>query len=504
MLYFLVLVVLGYFLLKESWTRWKYDLHKIPAPPKLPFVGHLLQIKKGTHIRAMNVWLQEWRAKLDFPELMSFCIMGHTSVVVFDINLVRNVVLSRTNPNPRRAPAFRFLHRMVMGNDPTIPMFTSPTTTPYVKAIRRCYSASFTSVGLKRMFKRQMEVAQKGKLYIEEKRLEGTIDFQDFLTRLMLDSAGKAELDVDLGGLDNSYPLCKLLIECGHHIRTLTSTPFLTLREKYFPNSELIQKTNRDFADLMDQWTRITNEVIERGEPDDEDLSVAANIRRFRFPDTNEPLPYNLLRGELASAIIGGFDSTGHQLAWIFALLATNPSVVDKLLDELRVHGLYGKDARELEFEDLSDLEYVTAVIKEAFRRLHTLLFVTARSANRDLELGGYRIPKGTIMLVSGNLSVNCEQEWEDHLAFMPERWLENKSSLADKYYIPFGFGDRDCIGQKFAIQSMKISIIYFLTHYSFELVGDTIETLVQNGVPGIVFEAKNGINMKVTPRTNK
>eukprot|EP00210_Caulerpa_lentillifera_P000339 g332.t1 len=504
MLYVLIAIVLGYFLLKESWTRWKYDLHKIPAPPKVPFLGHLLQLKKGNQIRALNVWLQEWRAKLGFPKLMSLCIMGRTTVVVFDINLVRNVVLSRTNPNPRRAPAFRFLHRMVMGNDPTIPMFTSPTTTPYVKAVRRCYAASFTSVGLKKMFKKQMEVAQKGKLYIERKRLEETIDFQDFFTRLMLDSAGKAELDVDLGGLDNSYPLCELLIKCGHHLRTLSSTPFLALREKYFPNSELIQKTNKDFDDLLDQWTRITNEVIDRGEPDEEDLSVAANIRRFRFPDTDEPLPYNLLRGELGSAIIGGFDTTGHQLAWTFAWLATNPSVVDKLLDELKAHGLYGEDARELEFKDLSELEYAAAVIKESFRRLHTLVFTTARSANKDLVLDGYRIPKDTVMLVSGNLSANCEQEWEDHLAFKPERWLENKSSLADKYYIPFGYGDRDCVGQKFAIQSMKISIIYFFTHYSFELVEDTIETLIQNGVPGIAFEAKNGINMKVTLRTNK
>eukprot|EP00210_Caulerpa_lentillifera_P000341 g334.t1 len=221
------------------------------------------------------------------------------------------------------------------------------------------------------------------------------------------------------------------------------------------------------------------------------------------MPGTDDPLPFNLLRGELALAILAGFDTTSHQLSWIFALLATNPSVVDKLLDELRTHNLYGDGAKEFEFEDLSELKYLTAVVKEGMRRIHTMAAVAIRSPTQDVILDKYRIPKGTQIYLCSNFSMNCELEWEDHLAFKPERWLDGNMNLKEKYYLPFGIGERDCIGMKLAMQSMKVAIVHFITRFSFELVGDTIESLVENGIGGIVFEAKNGINMKMTPRIN-
>jgi len=343
----------------------------------------------------------------------------------------------------------------------------------------------------------------EGKLYLEERSHRMAIDLQDFLTRLMLDVAGKVELDLDLGGLDRSSPLCDLLIECGLHVRSLATIPFFELRTKMFPNSDLARKINQDYKALHEQWARIALEVYNRGEPDEEDLTIAANFKRVCMPGTSDPLPMNLLRGELAFAIVAGFDTTGHQLAWIFALLATHPLAMEKLLDELKTHGLYGNNARELEFEDLSELKYLTAVVKEGMRRIHTSVFVSERTANRDLVLDGYRVPKGTSLYIPSNLSMNCEMEWEDHLAFKPERWLNDKINIKEKHYVPFSLGERDCVGMKLAMQFMKITIVYFITRFSFKLVGDSIESLVQNGVAGIVFEAKDGVNMKITPRVD-
>jgi len=66
---------------------------------------------------------------------------------------------------------------------------------------------------------------------------------------------------------------------------------------------------------------------------------------------------------------------------------------------------------------------------------------------------------------------------------------------------VPFGLGERECPGMKFAMQSMKTAIVYFITRYSFELVGETLDSLMQNGVAGVMFAAKDRINMKITPR---
>eukprot|EP00210_Caulerpa_lentillifera_P000329 g322.t1 len=391
-----------------------------------------------------------------------------------------------------------------MGNDPAHSSFTIGKITPYVKVVRRSYAESFTSAGMRGIFEKEIEVLNKGMLYLKEWQHEDTIDIQEFFRRLMLDLAGKAELDMNLGGLDNSKPIYKLLIECGHHASSFLSNPLLELKTKLFPSSKIARKINQDFDDLFEEWTKIANEVVNRGEPDENDISVAANLTRARMPDTDDPLPFNLLRGELALAILAGFDSTSHQLSWIFALLATNPSVVDKLLDELRVHDLYGDGAKEFEFEDLSELKYLTAVVKEGMRRIHTLVAAGARTAPQDLVLGGCRIPKNTLFYICSNGSMNCEMEWENHLAFKPERWLDGNLNIKEKYYVPFGLGERDCVGIKLAMQAMKVSIVYFITKFSFELVGDTIESLLENGVSGFVLESCKGINIRMTPRVKK
>jgi len=78
---------------------------------------------------------------------------------------------------------------------------------------------------------------------------------------------------------------------------------------------------------------------------------------------------------------------------------------------------------------------------------------------------------------------------------------LDDEINIKEKYYVPFSLGERDCPGMKLAMQNIKITIVYFITRFSFELVGDSIESLVQNGVAGVVFEVENGINVKITPR---
>eukprot|EP00210_Caulerpa_lentillifera_P004012 g3827.t1 len=494
-------LLFGFILLREFWKRWNYDLHKIPGAPTFPFLGHMPHFIKGDKTIAVNVWLQNWREKLCYPKLMRICGVGSTSVVITDAHLAREVFTSRSHDFKRGGPFYRQFHRFLMNHDSASIMYTTNATTPHVKAIRRAYATSFTSSGLKKIFQKQILVMEKGEDYIKHRCQEGTIDVQDFFRRLMLDVIGKAGMDIELGGLDSSSPLYNLLITCGHHLRALGTNPFLDFVAKLLPFLQRFRKIDQDFSMLKNEWMRIVEAVNSRGDPEDDDLSLAANLKRVCIPGTNNTLPSNVLSGELATVVLGGFDTVSHQLSWIFALLATHPQVVQKIIDELKSHGLYGKGVRELKFEDLSQLEYVGAVVKEGMRRIHVLVFVHSRHPIRDIVLGGYRIPKGTAIYLAGNMTMNCEPEWIDHLAFKPERWLNEKVNVSERFYIPFGIGERDCPGMKLAVQSMKVAIVYFASKFDFELVGDTIDSLTENAISGVVFEAADGINMKITPR---
>lgn len=161
---------------------------------------------------------------------------------------------------------------------------------------------------------------------------------------------------------------------------------------------------------------------------------------------------------------------------------------------------MYGEGAREVEFEDLAELTYLKAVVKEGMRRMHVNPFISERTVHRDMTIDGYRVPKGTPVLAPGMLALNNETQWEDHLEFKPERWFEDKDR-SEIYHVPFGVGTRHCVGDKLSLQFMRVAILYLSKDYNFELVGQEIETLLANPATGLVYIAPEGINVAFTPR---
>ena len=53
------------------WMRWNYDLHKIPSPPSVPFLGHALRFIKVTKENIpMYEHFNKWRQDLGAPKIM--------------------------------------------------------------------------------------------------------------------------------------------------------------------------------------------------------------------------------------------------------------------------------------------------------------------------------------------------------------------------------------------------------------------------------------------------
>lgn len=420
--------------------------------------------------------------------------------MVTDMTLVRSLLCSRTDTPPRGGPSLPKFRRLVSGNSPIPSTLATGETTPYVKSIRRAFLSSFTTAGLKQILPRQKQVIAKLLKQIEKRKMEETIDVQDLFFRAAADHIGKAGLDLDLGGLDHSNTLCDLITKCERHLGFVDVIPKYEL-QMLFPFLESTKEIKRDLDDLFEKWDEVADAILSREEPDPGDLSVWASLRRVRLPETNKPLSHDALRGELATAIIGGMDTTGHQLSWMFALLATHPHVVERVLDEFESQGFCGNNAKEVEFEDFAELPYLAAVVKEGMRRIHVAPFVSGRVLHKDMVIDGYRVPKGIPLGIPGGLIMNNESQWPDHLEFKPERWLEKKHS-SETYYVPFSLGERSCVGERLAIQFMRLVVLYLVKNYRFEMKDKTVEMLLKDVRTSIVLEAKNGIYINFSSRT--
>jgi cytochrome P450 len=150
------------------------------------------------------------------------------------------------------------------------------------------------------------------------------------------------------------------------------------------------------------------------------------------------PLSDAELRGELLTLLIAGYETTSTALAWCFERLVRNPDVLARLQREL--------------VEDDGDT-YLEAVINETLRS-RPVIDSVQRRLTAELEIGGYRIPAGTIV-APAIVGVQLDGDlFEDPHAFRPERFLEQP--IAPYTLIPFGGGLRRCIGASFAVMEIK------------------------------------------------
>jgi cytochrome P450 len=109
-------------------------------------------------------------------------------------------------------------------------------------------------------------------------------------------------------------------------------------------------------------------------------------------------------------------------------------------------------NGRRPTFDDLPALRYTESVLAESMR-LFPPAWAIGRSAIAEHEFGGYRIPVGSVILVSPYVIQRDRRFWDDAAVFQPERWqkLAVKEAAQRNIYIPFGGGLRRCIGEGFA-----------------------------------------------------
>jgi cytochrome P450 len=154
------------------------------------------------------------------------------------------------------------------------------------------------------------------------------------------------------------------------------------------------------------------------------------------------------LRDEAMTLFLAGHETTALALSWAWYLLASHPEAQARLLAE--ADAVLG--GREPAAQDLPRLRYTEGVVLEALR-LYPPAYVIGREAVRDCEVAGYRVPRGTTILMSQWVVHRDPRLFEAPEEFRPERWQGDLVQRLPKYaYFPFGGGPRVCIGNTFAL----------------------------------------------------
>jgi cytochrome P450 len=197
------------------------------------------------------------------------------------------------------------------------------------------------------------------------------------------------------------------------------------------------------------------------------------------------------LRDEAMTLYLAGHETTALTLSWSWYLLSQHPEVERKCVEEWQAV-LRGRIPQA---EDLPHLPYTDAVITEAMR-VYPPVYLIGREAVTDLELGGYRVRRGTTVFLCQWVSHRDPRYFgPDPDVFRPERWLDGLAKRIPKYaYYPFGGGPRVCIGNTFALMEAAIILAAVGQRYRFTLepeppvdVDPQITLLPLNGIPAVL-----------------
>uniref|UniRef100_A0ACD5ZQM3 Uncharacterized protein n=1 Tax=Avena sativa TaxID=4498 RepID=A0ACD5ZQM3_AVESA len=178
---------------------------------------------------------------------------------------------------------------------------------------------------------------------------------------------------------------------------------------------------------------------------------------------------------ECKTFFFAGHDTTSHLLTWAVFLLGTHPEWQRKLREEvLRECGGAGAP---LNGDALNKLKLATMVLYETLR-LYGAVIMIARKATADTELGGVKIPKGTITMIPIAMMQRNEEVWgADAGEFKPERFRDGVGRAAKhpSAMLAFSAGPRSCIGQDFAMLEAKATLATILRRFEFEVAPEYV-----------------------------
>lgn len=216
-------------------------------------------------------------------------------------------------------------------------------------------------------------------------------------------------------------------------------------------------------------------EIRERREQPERSGNDILSLMMLARDEDGQPMTDIELRDELMTLLFGGHETTASSLAWAFYWIHHLPEVRDKLLQELE------SLARDADPSEIARLPYLSAVCSETLRIYPTVFFALPRIVKSPIEVMGYQFEPGIMLSACIYLTHHREELYPEPKCFKPERFLERQFSPYE--YLPFGGGNRRCIGYAFALFEMKLVLATVLSLFQFALADNSPVKPVRRGI---------------------
>ena len=311
------------------------------------------------------------------------------------------------------------------------------------------------------------------------------IDVAAEFGRLTLRIVGRALGSIDLG--DDTDRIGGAVTESldflDYWINNLVRVPFFVPTPRNLRARRAIRTFDQVISGIL---------ADRRREPERDHGDLLSMLLEARDEETGSAFSDRELRDQIVTFIGAGHETTAVALAWTFYLLSRHPDADARLRDEVaRVLG-----DRVPTADDLPKLDCTRRVIEESLR-IYPPVYATVRDAREDDEIGGFRIPARSIVILCPYVTHRHPEFWPDPEAFDPDRFLPERSADRPRFaWYPFLGGPHQCIGQEFAMMEATLAVAMVAQAYRLRLA----PVAVVEPRPMVSLRPKNGVPMIVEP----
>ncbi|KAL6575048.1 hypothetical protein OROMI_012333 [Orobanche minor] len=258
-----------------------------------------------------------------------------------------------------------------------------------------------------------------------------------------------------------------------------------------------VSADDHDFIDVM-----IEAEIIDPTyDPDTIIKSTCITRKTLHWIYCNTMGRYCYIYEHYDRNIAGASDTTSVTLTWALARVMSNPQILKKVKEELDLH--VGKDRRVTD-ADIPKLVYLQAIVKETLRLYPAGPLGGPRKLAEDVTIAGYKVPKGTRVIVNMWKLHRHPKVWnDDPTGFKPERFLTTHKDFDVKghYFelIPFSAGRRNCPGMYFALQMLHL--IFGNLFHAFDLETPAGRKIDLKESAGLTNHLVGPLELILTPR---
>ncbi|KAJ4981226.1 hypothetical protein NE237_032063 [Protea cynaroides] len=204
----------------------------------------------------------------------------------------------------------------------------------------------------------------------------------------------------------------------------------------------------------------------------------------------------DIIIGIIQVLLSAGTDTTAGTMEWAMTLLLNHPEVLKKAQAEIDAITGQGRLINE---SDVANLPYLHCIINETLRMYPAGPLLVPHESSQECIVGGFNIPRGTMLLVNMWAIQNDPKLWEEPTKFKPER-MEGMGGVRDGYKLmPFGSGRRSCPGEGLALRVASLTLASLIQCFEWERVDEELIDMTEG--TGLTLPKAKPLKAKCKPR---